>query len=139
MQQVKETISARAETILQHAPIAADIVPQREEGNQEPPRKKQKSSILDHMRDEHRRVTSSVPIPSSMENLDKELQRYGAETQVDLDTCPLQWWKVHASKFPILSQVAMEISAIPASSAPSESVFSKLARIYIYIQRRDFL
>ena len=130
LQQVKEMISARAETILQHAPIAADIVLQREEGNQEPPRKKQKSSILDRMREEHRRVASSEPIPSSMENLDEELHRYGAETQVDLDTCPLQWWKMRASKFPILSQVAMEILAIPASSAPSERVFSKLARIY---------
>ena len=90
LQQVKVMISARAETILQHAPIAADIVPQWEEVNPEAPRKKQKSSILDRMRDEHRRMASSEPIPSSMENPDEELLRYGAEAQVDLDTCPLQ-------------------------------------------------
>ena len=53
--QIKK-ISARTETILQHTPTAADIISQREEGNQQTPRKRQKSSILDCMHDEHRRV-----------------------------------------------------------------------------------
>ena len=84
-------------------------------------------------------MASRAPIPSSIENLDEELQRYGAESQVDLDACPLQWWKVHASKFPLLSQVAMEILAIPASSAPSERVFSKLARIHVHVYTKERL
>ena len=113
-------ISARAETTFQHAPMAAEIV----HGNQEPAKKKQKSSIL-----EHRRVASRAPIPPFMENLDEELQRYGAETQADLVTCHCSGGRrVLLSFFP-----ATETGGNgPASSASSERVFSKLAHIYIY-------
>ena len=48
--------------------------------------------------DEHKRVTSKLPPPSSIESLDGELQRCGAEISVNLDTCPFQWWKMHPSK-----------------------------------------
>ena len=79
--------------------MATEIVEQMENGNgQEAARKKQKSNILERMRDEHKRVTSKLPPPSSIETLDEELQRYGAEIQVNLDTCRLQWWKMHPSK-----------------------------------------
>lgn len=37
----------------------------------------------------------------------------------------LTWWKVNAYKFPHVVQVAQSILGIPASSVPSERVFSK--------------
>jgi hypothetical protein len=38
--------------------------------------------------------------------------------------CPLLWWKKHAVRFPVLAVLARQWLAIPATSAPSERVFS---------------
>jgi hypothetical protein len=35
-------------------------------------------------------------------------------------TNPLNCWKVNATRFPLLAKLAMQILAIPATSAPSE-------------------
>jgi len=37
---------------------------------------------------------------------------------------PLDWWRVHASDFPHLAKLALKYLSIPATSAPSERVFS---------------
>jgi hAT family C-terminal dimerisation region len=42
------------------------------------------------------------------------------------DTDVLEWWKRHESDFPALAILAKRYLAIPASSAPSERIFSKL-------------
>jgi hypothetical protein len=42
---------------------------------------------------------------------------------------PLQWWREHAKKYPYLWKLAGIILAIPATSAPSERVFSAAANI----------
>jgi hypothetical protein len=38
--------------------------------------------------------------------------------------CPLVWWKVHQHQLPLMSQLARRLLCIPATSAPSERVFS---------------
>ena len=37
---------------------------------------------------------------------------------------PLEWWSQHENKFPILAELAREYLACPATSAPSERLFS---------------
>ena len=42
---------------------------------------------------------------------------------------PLDWWRGERKQFPELAKVARLVLAVPASSAPTERVFSKLGRV----------
>lgn len=44
-------------------------------------------------------------------------------------TNPLQWWKSNCSSYPNLSMMARQYLAIPATSAPSERVWSRASNI----------
>ena len=45
------------------------------------------------------------------------------------DSCALDWWRKYGPKFPHVAKVAQRILAIPASSTPSERVFSTAGNI----------
>ena len=42
---------------------------------------------------------------------------------------PLKWWKEYCAKYPYVANIDRKYLAIPATSAPSEQVWSRLARI----------
>ena len=42
---------------------------------------------------------------------------------------PLLWWKENQSQFPILAKLARDFLSIPATSAPSERVWSRAANV----------
>src|SRR5262249_8493117 len=44
----------------------------------------------------------------------------------------LAWWKVNTEKYPILSQIARDVLAIPVSTVASESAFSTGGRVLDY-------
>ena len=44
-------------------------------------------------------------------------------------TDPLNWWHTHGSRFALLSQVARQLLCVPATSVPSERVFSAAGHI----------
>ena len=73
---------------------------------------------------------SQASVLSVDDALKEEMHRYSSVLQIEIDSCPLKWWKEHEAKFPHLSKAAREVLAVPATSAPSERVFSKLAQIY---------
>ena len=39
-------------------------------------------------------------------------------------TSPLDWWKVNSFKYPNISKMAKQVLGVPATSVPSERVFS---------------
>jgi hypothetical protein len=61
-------------------------------------------------------------------SIDAEMTLYVSEPSLPLQdnqqnfSCPLTWWKLNQSKYKMLSEVALHILCIPATSAPSERV-----------------
>lgn len=53
-----------------------------------------------------------------------EIDSYCKEALVSLSACPLKWWRDNAGRYPILSSLAKTYLCIPATSVPSERVFS---------------
>ena len=72
------------------------------------------------------------------EKIDTELQCYKSiklSRDQKLKTDILQWWRDHKSQFPCLFQAAKALLGTPATSVPSERIFSE-AR-YIARARRS--
>ena len=55
---------------------------------------------------------------------ESELNRYLGQERVPRDTNVYQYWKAKQYDFPIIAKIAQAHLAIPATSAPSECVFS---------------
>ena len=58
-----------------------------------------------------------------------ELERYKRAPKLKHDGDPLQWWKLKEELYPNLAELAKRYLAIPASSAPSERLWSIASRI----------
>lgn len=58
-----------------------------------------------------------------------EVASYLTLPKIYHDDCPLLWWKNNKSRFPILSKLARKYLAIPATSTPSERLFSEAGNI----------
>ena len=61
---------------------------------------------------------------SVIERAKDEVDFYRSESPVDLKDCPLTWWGQHQHRMPVLANFAKKILCIPATSVPSERVFS---------------
>ncbi|XP_060793315.1 zinc finger BED domain-containing protein 4-like isoform X2 [Neoarius graeffei] len=69
-------------------------------------------------------AAGSQSYKSEKDRIEAELTSYLLGPEVDPDTDPLDWWKRHEPNFSRLSRLARKYLAIPATSAPSERVFS---------------
>lgn len=57
--------------------------------------------------------------------LDEELKRYIDEGAFGSEVDPIEWWIDHGqSKYPLLYETALKFLSVPATSVPSERVFS---------------
>ena len=73
----------------------------------------------------------SAPFPKNVITLDSmerssEMDRYLDDARVEAESGfdVLAWWKAHETSYPTLARMARDFLAIPASSVPSERVFS---------------
>jgi len=58
-----------------------------------------------------------------------EVASYLALPKVHPDDCPLLWWKTNKTRFSVLSKLARKYLAIPATSTPSERLFSEAGNV----------
>ena len=61
--------------------------------------------------------------------IQQEPNTYFAERPALADTEPLCWWKMNASRYPFLSILTRKFLCIPATSVPSERIFSAAGHI----------
>ena len=80
----------------------------------EPPSKKR--SVLDRLLGEEKQDDEL--------SIQDEVKSYFQERLIKRKDDPLCWWKVNGSRFPHLENLAKKYLAIPATSTPSERVFS---------------
>ena len=94
-----------------------------------PPSKKKKSVDTDDWLADI--ICTGVTKVDNSAAAEMELNRYfGCRiTESDYNLTLLEWWKKNESYFPRLSQVAKKYLAVPASSVPSERVFSTAGEI----------
>ena len=58
------------------------------------------------------------------QSVEDEVARYQLAESMGPSGKPLQWWKEHAHAFPRLTKLAKAVLCVPATSPPSERVFS---------------
>lgn len=90
--------------------------------------------INNHYIDQNVNRDDAAENPEAMGNVatiaDAELTLYKQEPTIKLRkddgtfNCPLTWWKYNERKYKLLSILAARLLCIPATSAPSERVFS---------------
>eukprot|EP00590_Aulacoseira_subarctica_P000055 CAMPEP_0172438218 /NCGR_PEP_ID=MMETSP1064-20121228/72685_1 /TAXON_ID=202472 /ORGANISM="Aulacoseira subarctica , Strain CCAP 1002/5" /LENGTH=198 /DNA_ID=CAMNT_0013186761 /DNA_START=546 /DNA_END=1139 /DNA_ORIENTATION=- len=77
---------------------------------------------------------ASDGVPSVEDAVSIEISKYQSDSGLKLHeaesyNCPLEWWRVNHTNYPNIWKLAERILAIPATSAPSERVFSSAAKI----------
>lgn len=85
----------------------------------EPPKKKTLGSFF-----KKATTSSATATPSLRELMKTELSAYLQFVSADSESDPLHWWKDHEEMFPNLKNVAKKYLCVPATSSPSERVFS---------------
>ncbi len=58
------------------------------------------------------------------DSIPEEVHRYLTEQKVRRSEDPLVWWEMNGKRFPRLAPLAREVLCVPATSTPSERVFS---------------
>ena len=58
------------------------------------------------------------------EKIEIELKAYLNEPSIELNMCPLAWWKAKGHLYPNIATVARRTLCVPATSVPSERIFS---------------
>lgn len=93
--------------------------PEAGDGAVPTPLKKQKKSLGSFFK----KSTPGTGL-NDRERVERELENYLMAADADSEMDPLQWWKINETNFPRLGGLAKRYLCIPATSTPSERVFS---------------
>lgn len=93
------------------------------------------SQFQENQKREGRRMQSRIAkklrvgaeVTTSKSELEKYLMEENEEDNIKFDI--LAWWKLNASRFPVLARLARDVLAIPVSTVASESAFSTGGRV----------
>lgn len=58
------------------------------------------------------------------DSIEQCLERYKAEPLIGMDDCPQEWWSTHEGAHSEMARLAHKYLATPATSVPSERLFS---------------
>jgi hAT family C-terminal dimerisation region len=82
-----------------------------------------------------RRLTAAEKLLSSLQSAATkrktidEVILYTQEQTPDINTNPLEWWKLNGNRYPHLLTLVLKYLGIPGTSTPSERIFSKAGEI----------
>lgn len=76
---------------------------------------------------------AAAPAAASM---DTEVDNFLRDIPAQLETNPTDWWKINAARFPRLATLARQYLCIPATSVPSERVFSAAGLLVTRLRSR---
>ena len=74
-------------------------------------------------------TTGAVLQRRSVESLQQEIEQYLSYDIIDRESCPLKWWAENHLRFPCVADVVRNLLGIPATSVPSEILFSKVGDV----------
>lgn len=75
------------------------------------------------------RATEDSAPATSEATVKEEIKVYLTLPSIPAEDDPSQWWKSHASELPHLARIAKKFLCIPATSVPSERLFSASGHI----------
>ena len=76
------------------------------------------------------RTTTNSTRSTDEDKLGKaELEQFKRQPQLHHDECALLWWKSNQEQFPVIAEVARKLLCVPATSVPSERIFSTAGQV----------
>lgn len=93
-------------------------------GPMAPPEEKRKKSLSSFFKRQSKSSIGSSDTLSEEDSMELELRSYLQTPKVDGNTDPLAWWRTYEANYPRVAKLALQYLCIPATSTPSERVFS---------------
>ncbi|KAJ8311884.1 hypothetical protein KUTeg_010561 [Tegillarca granosa] len=69
-------------------------------------------------------VTKIVPEKSVLQCVETEINNYKAESNIQLNSDPLAWWKLNEVKYPLLGRAARSYLAVQSTSVAIKTCYS---------------
>ncbi len=78
---------------------------------------------------EYNQASAGIHNESRKARVERELQAFLQDPIIPPEECVLKWWATNAVRFPLVAHMARYYLALPATSVPSEQLFSKAGQV----------
>ena len=128
--EAKQTVHDEIEDVIKKSePMATDNEKKDEKKNDEKKNNEKEKGEAQFWDDFDNQRKKEQREQTGKSAIDVELSRYIEGPLCDRKSDPLNWWKENEMNFPNIAKLAKTYLAIPATSVPSERVFSKAGEI----------